>query len=108
MHKACFSIAGPHQSPANRCLDDRLLGSATRCVLALMLVLAPPVASFAWLAGAHATIEQVALHEVSLQHEHTDHHGTHQHWEPRAGSNSAGLVISASAASAGVPQDGLQ
>ena len=104
-------MARPGACLADDPLDGRLPGTALRCVLALMLVLAPPVASLAWLAGAHATIEQVAFHEESLEHEHVDHHGTHRHGvheEPHAEPGSAGFVLSPSAASAGPSQDVLQ
>jgi hypothetical protein len=42
--------------------------------LALAIILAQLIASLSWLAGAHATLEQVALHEEALAHGHADHH----------------------------------
>jgi hypothetical protein len=50
------------------------LRAATVCALALAVILAQPVASFTWLAGAHATPEQIALHEEALAHGQADHH----------------------------------
>ena len=44
------------------------------CVLALAMILAQPLASLAWLAGAHATPAQVVFHEEALAHGHADHH----------------------------------
>ena len=57
----------------------RRLGAAAACVLALFVVVAPPVASLAWLGGAHATPEQAALHEAAVDHGHTHHHGASGH-----------------------------
>jgi hypothetical protein len=53
------------------------------CALVLIVVLAQPVASLAWLGGAHATIEQAALHEEAVEHAHYHHHGALQHHEHR-------------------------
>jgi hypothetical protein len=62
------------------------LGAAAACVLALFVAGAQPVASLAWLAGAHATPEQAALHKAAVEHGYTDHHGApghHAHEPPR-------------------------
>ena len=48
-------------------------------VLALFVVLAQPLASLAWLGGAHATPEQAALHEAAVEGGHTHHHGAAGH-----------------------------
>jgi hypothetical protein len=48
-------------------------------VLALIVVVAQPVASFAWLGGAHATLEQAALHQAAVEHGDYHHHGTLEH-----------------------------
>ena len=64
----------------------RRLGAAAAYVLALFVVVAQPVASLAWLGGAHATPEQAALHEAAVEHGHTRHHGAsghHAHETPR-------------------------
>jgi hypothetical protein len=56
------------------------------CVLALFVAVAQPVASLAWLGGAHATVEQAALHEEAVEHGYTHHHGAsahHAHKPPR-------------------------
>jgi hypothetical protein len=54
-------------------------GAAAACVLALLVIVAQPVASSAWLGGAHATLEQVALHEAAVEHGYTHHHGESGH-----------------------------
>jgi hypothetical protein len=62
--------------------DARLLGAVAAHVLALFVVVAQPVASLAWLGGAHATLEQAALHEAAVANGHNHHHGTlerHEH-----------------------------
>ena len=46
--------------------------AATAHVLALMVVLAQPVASLVWLDGVHATLEQAALHEAAARDGKTD------------------------------------
>jgi hypothetical protein len=43
-------------------------------VLALFVVLAQPVASLAWSGGAHATLEQAALHEAAVDLGNFHHH----------------------------------
>ena len=57
----------------------RQLGTVAACVLALFVVVAQPVASLAWLGGAHATPEQAALHEAAVEHGHAHHHGASAH-----------------------------
>jgi hypothetical protein len=49
------------------------------CALALAVALAQLVASWAWAAGAHVTIEQVTLHEEAVAYGHVDHHVGHAH-----------------------------
>ncbi len=64
----------------------RRLGAAAAYALALFVVVAQPVASLAWLGGAHATPEQAALHEEAVEAGHTYHHGEsghHAHEPPR-------------------------
>jgi hypothetical protein len=77
-------IAGPfHIRPF---FGARRLGAAAAYALALFVVVAQPVASLAWLGGAHATPEQVALHEEAVEAGHTHHHGEsghHAHEPPR-------------------------
>ncbi len=51
----------------------------TAYALALFVVVAQPVASLAWLGGAHATLEQAALHEAAVESGHTHHHGVSGH-----------------------------
>ena len=58
-----------------------LWAQATHVVLALIVVVAQPVASFAWLGGAHATLEQAALHEAAVEQGDYHHHGTLEHHE---------------------------
>ena len=67
-------MAIPQKRLLQHFLDVRRLGAATVCALALAVILAQPVASLSWLAGAHATLEQVALHEEAFAHGQTDHH----------------------------------
>ena len=55
------------------------LGAVAACVLALFVAVAQPVASLAWLGGAHATLEQAALHEEAVEHGYTHHHGESGH-----------------------------
>ncbi len=50
-------------------------------VLALFVIISQPVASLAWLGGAHATPEQAALHEGAVAQGHNHHHGTLGHHE---------------------------
>ena len=66
-----------------QCFDGRLLWVVAAYVLVLIVVLAQPVASLAWLGGAHATIEQATLHEEAVEHAHYRHHGALQHHEHR-------------------------
>jgi hypothetical protein len=67
-------MAVPQKRLLQHFLDVRRLRAATVCALALAVMLAQPVASFTWLAGAHATPEQIALHEEALAHGQADHH----------------------------------
>jgi hypothetical protein len=69
----------------------RQLGAVAACVLALFVVVAQPVASLAWLGGAHATPEQAALHEAAVEAGHTHHHGAsgHRAYEPSQGEDEA-------------------
>ena len=59
--------------------EARLLWVLATLALALIVILAQPVASLAWLGGAHATFEQAALHEEAVEHEHYHHHRAPQH-----------------------------
>ena len=59
----------------------RPLWAASAHVLALIVVLAQPVSSLAWLGGAHATPQQAALHEASVEHGDYHHHGALGHHE---------------------------
>jgi hypothetical protein len=64
----------------------RQLGTVAACVLALFVVVAQPVASLAWLGGAHATPEQAALHEEAVEAGLPHHHAEsqpHAHEPPR-------------------------
>ncbi len=61
--------------------DGRLLWGAAAGALLLIVVLAQPVASLAWLGGAHATIEQATLHEEAVEHGYYHHHSTLRHHE---------------------------
>ncbi len=59
--------------------------AASAHVLVLIVVLAQPVSSLAWLGGAHATLEQAALHKASVEHGEYHHHGAlghHAHQPP--------------------------
>jgi hypothetical protein len=80
--------------PFHKCLffDGRPLWVAAAYTLVLILILAQPVASLAWLGGAHATIEQAILHEVATEHGHYHHHGASQHHEHRQ-SGGAGKTV---------------
>ena len=55
------------------------LGAVAACVLALFVAAAQPVASLAWLGGAHATVEQAALHEEAVEAGLPHHHGESGH-----------------------------
>jgi hypothetical protein len=55
--------------------DAPPLGAVAAHVLALFVVFAQPVASLAWLGGAHATLEQAAVHQAAVEHGHNHHHG---------------------------------
>jgi hypothetical protein len=70
------------------CFDSHLLSVVTWHALMLVVILAQPVASLAWLGGAHATIEQATLHEEAVEHGHYHHHGAPPHHEhqPSGGS----------------------
>lgn len=62
------------------------MGAVAACVLALFVAVAQPVASLAWLGGAHATLEQATLHEAAVEHEYTHHHGASaRHADPPQG-----------------------
>src|SRR5918998_3882399 len=63
----------------------RPLGAGAAPVLALIVVLAQPVASLAWLGGTHAPPEQAALHEAAVEHGHYRHHGAPGHHEHQPG-----------------------
>ena len=69
----------------HKCLffDGRLLWVGAAYALVLIVVLAQPAASLAWLGGAHATIEQATLHEEATEHGHYRHHGALKHHEHR-------------------------
>jgi hypothetical protein len=64
-------------------IDGRSLWVVAVYALVLIVVLAQPVASLAWLGGVHATIEQATLHDEAVEHGHYHHHGTLQHHEHR-------------------------
>jgi hypothetical protein len=89
------------------------------CVLALFVVVAQPVASLAWLGGAHATLEQAALHEAAVESGHAHHHGAsgHHAHKPSQGEDEAddhgpgtahGLEFASAAPHAGPFHDLLQ
>ena len=61
--------------------DGRPLGGMAAHVLALFVIISQPVASLAWLGGAHATPEQAALHEAAVAQGHNHHHGALEHHE---------------------------
>jgi hypothetical protein len=63
-------------------VGDRRWGAATLYGLAVAVALAQLVASWAWAAGAHVTVEQVVLHDEAVAHGHADHHGGHTHGHP--------------------------
>ena len=63
--------------------DGQLRWVVAAYALVLIVVFAQPVASFAWLGGVHATIEQATLHEEATEHGHYHHHGALQHHEHR-------------------------
>jgi hypothetical protein len=65
--------------------DGRPLWVVTAHALVLIVVVAQPVASLAWLGGAHATIEQATLHEEATEHGHYHHHSPPQHHEYQPG-----------------------
>jgi len=71
------------------------LGAVAACVLALFVAVAQPVASLAWLGGAHATLEQAALHEAAAEHGYTHHHGAsaHQAHKPPRGDDETDLHV---------------
>jgi len=83
---------------SHRCpfFDGRLLWVVTTHALVLLVVLAQPVASLAWLGGAHATFQQVAFHEEAVEHGHYHHHGVLQHNEhqPSGGSGKTNVQFS--------------
>jgi hypothetical protein len=80
------------------CLDGRLLWFVIAHALVLIVVLAQPVASLAWLGGAHVTIEQAAFHEEAVEHGHY-HHGAPQHHEhqPSGGAGKTDVQFSRTA-----------
>jgi hypothetical protein len=107
--------------PSHKCLffDGRPLWAVAAYTLVLIVILAQPVASLAWLGGAHATIEQATLHEVATAHGHYHHHGAlqyHDHrpsggavkTETRFSQTSLGLVYASAGAQFGPFQDLLQ
>ncbi len=55
--------------------------AASAHILALIVVLAQPVASLAWLGGTHATLEQAISHEAAVELGHYHHHGALGHHE---------------------------
>jgi len=61
--------------------NARPIGAVATHVLALIVVVSQPVASLAWLGGAHATLEHAALHQAAVAHGHNHHHGTLEHHE---------------------------
>jgi hypothetical protein len=65
--------------------DARPFWAAFAHVLALVVVLAHPVASLTWLSGTHATPEQVALHDAAVEHGYYHHHGSTGHHEHQPG-----------------------
>jgi hypothetical protein len=71
----------------------------TAYALVLVVVLAQPVASLAWLGGAHATIEQASLHEEAIEHGLYHHHGAPQHHDhqPSSGAGKADAQFSRTA-----------
>ena len=74
--------------------NGRLLSVVAAYALVLIVVLAQPVASLAWLGGGHATIEQSILHEEAIEYGYYYHHGALQHQEHRP---SGGAQLSATA-----------
>ncbi len=70
---------------SHKCLffDGQLRWVAAAYALMLIVVLAQPLASLAWLGGIHATIEQATFHEEATEHGHYYHHGALQHHEHR-------------------------
>ena len=66
----------------------RQLGTVAACVLALFVVVSQPVASLAWLGGAHATPEQAALHDEAVEAGHNHHHGGSGHHAHEPGGSS--------------------
>jgi hypothetical protein len=71
--------------PTHKCpfVDGRLLWVVAAYALVPIVILTQPVASLAWLGGAHATIEQATIHEVATEQGHYHHHGALQHHEHR-------------------------
>jgi hypothetical protein len=65
----------------NLLFDARPLRVLAAHLLALCVVVSQPVASLAWLGGAHATLEQAALHQAAVEQGHNPHHGTLEHHE---------------------------
>src|SRR4028119_2310290 len=55
------------------------LGAVAACALALFVAVAQPVASLAWLGGAHATLAPAALREEAVEHGYAPHHGESGH-----------------------------
>lgn len=115
-----WSETMPWSFPNLLFFDGRLpLGVAVAHALMLIVVLAQPVASLAWLGGVHATIEQAILHDEAVEHGHYYHHGVPQHHEHRASGGAGkpdtrfsppapGPVFTSAAAFAGPFQDLLQ
>jgi hypothetical protein len=102
-----------------RFFGSRLFGVVAAYALVLIVVLAQPIASLAWLGGVHATIEQVTLHQEAIEHGHYYHHGADQHHDHQPGSGAGktgaqfsrtalGLVYASAAIYSGPINDLLQ
>jgi hypothetical protein len=83
-------------------VDDQSLWVVTAYALVLVVVLAQPVASLAWLGGVHATIEQASLHEEATKHGHYHHHGTPQHHDHQPGSGAGKTDVQVSRTALGL------
>jgi hypothetical protein len=115
-----WSETMPWTFPKHLFFNGRLLlwGVVVHALM-LIVVLAQPVASLAWLGGAHATIEQAILHHEAVEHAHYYHHGAPQHHEHQASGaagkpdtrfspTAPGPVFASAATYAGPFQDLLQ
>jgi hypothetical protein len=117
---AAALLTAPEALPMGSLLRDWLSRVAVVC--AVVLSLAPPAASVAWLMGGHATIEQVVQHESALEHGHADHHGSYaagdvhapqpgapaQHGSEEPDAVGLSLELSPAAASASLYHDAFQ